>query len=270
MNYPGYPNYQAPAAPSFQPQVAPTPPQYVITAPAAKGSKSIPVKARPTAEKASTRKVSAGDQTGNNAAVQQTKDLISDADEFAEYNGTSQSFAGYSYKQNEDKFYNMSTKHEDDKNVFPGRNDSSSFKNDEFAEKEKESNDISENDSVKKAEKEESQNKEQKSSDEPDYKDEIEKEAVEQEKQADRKAEEEEGHHDDNDDDDDDDDDEDDDSDDEDDEDEPNDDEDEDLKSEGHSPHDNTRQKDDINNPAEQSFAVSPTVLPGMCPPCRK
>lgn len=235
-----------------------------MTASAAKGSKSIPVKARPTAEKASTRKVSSVNLTGNKGAVPQTKDLISDADEFAEYNGTSQSFAGYSYKQNEDKFYHGSTEHEDDKSAFSGRNDSSPFKA-QLTEKENE--DIPEKDSIKKAEKDESQKKEDKSSqsDEPDYKDEIEKEAVEQEKEADRKAEEEEGHNDDDDDDD-----EDDDSDDdEDDEDEQNNDDD-DLKDEGRSVHHNTRQKDDINNPAEQSFAVSPKVLPGMCPPCRK
>lgn len=232
-----------------------------MTAPPAKDSKSIPVKARPTAEKASTRKVSSGDQTGNTGALPQTKDLISDVDEFEEYNGTAQSFAGYSFKQNEEKFYNSSTKHEDDKSAFPTRNDSSSFKT-QFGENQ--GNDIPGKHSIEKDEKKESQKKEQKSSDEPDYKDEIEKEAVEQEKEADRKAEEEGDHNDDNDEDDDDD------EEDEDDDDEQDDDDEDDSKDEGLSENDNTMQKDDINNPAEQSFAVSPTVLPGMCPPCRE
>lgn len=206
-----------------------------MTAPPAKDSKAIPVKARPTAEHASTRKVSTGNHTGNSGALPQTKDLISDADEFAEYNGTEQSFAGYSSKQNEEKYYNSSTKHEDDKE------------------------DSSEEDDNK-----ESQKKEQTSSDEQDYKDEIEKEAVEQEREDDRKAEEEGNHNDDNDEDDDDD------EEDEDDEDEQNDDDEDESKEEGHSENANTMLKDDINNPAEQSFAVSPTVLPGMCPPCRE
>ena len=213
-----------------------------MTAPPAKDGKSIPVKARPTAEHASTRKVSSGNLTGNKGALSQTKDLISDADEFAEYNGTEQSFAGYSYKQNEEKFYNNSTKHEDDKSIL------------------KENDSTEEDDSKAK----ESQKTEHTSSDEPDYKDEIEKEAVEQEKEADRKAEEERDHNDDNDEEDDED------EDDEDDEDEQNDDDEDDSNEEGHSENDNTMQKDDINNPAEQSFAVAPTVLPGMCPPCRE
>ena len=202
-----------------------------MTATPAKDGKAIPVKARPTAEHASTRKVSTGNQTRSSGAMPQTKDSISDADEFAEYNGTEQSFAGYSYKQNEEKYYNSSTKHKDD------MDDSS---------------------------KEDDKKKEQTSSDEPDYKDEIEKEAVEQEKEADRKAEEEEDHNDDNDEDDDDD------EEDEDDEDEQYDDDEDDSKEEGHPENANTMQKDGINNPAEQSFAVSPTALPGMCPPCRK
>lgn len=240
VNYPGYPSYQPQAAPSFQPQVVPTSPRYVMTAAPAKDGKAVPVKARPTAEHASTRKMSSGNQTGRPGALSQTKDLISDADEFTEYNGTEQSFAGYSYKQNEEKFYNSSIKHEDDKSAFPG------------------------NDSTEKNDKKESEKREQTSSDEPDYKDEIEKEAVEQEKEADRKAEEEGDHHDDNDED------EDEDEEDEDDEDEQNDDDDDDPKEAGHSENNNTMQKDDINNPAEQTFAVSPTVLPGMCPPCRE
>jgi len=206
-----------------------------MTAPPVKQSKAIPVKARPTAEHASTRKVSTGNHTGNTGALPQTKDLISDADEFAEYNGTEQSFAGYSYKQNEEKYYDSSTKQEDNKD-----------------------------DSSEEDENIESQKKEQTSSDEPDYKDEIEKEAVEQEKEADRKAEDEGNHNDDNDKDDDDD------EEDEDDKDEQNEDDDDDSKEEGHLENANTMQKDDLNSPAEQSFAVSPKVLPGMCPPCRE
>lgn len=206
-----------------------------MTAPPAKDDKAIPVKARPTAEHAATRKVSIGNQTGNTGALPQAKDSISDAYEFAEYNGTEQSFAGYSYKQNEEKYYNNSTKHEDDKEDPSEENDNK-----------------------------ESRKKEQTSSDEPDYKDEIEKEAVEQERKADQKAEEEGDHNDDNDEDDDED------EEDEDDEDEQNDDDEDDSKEEGHSGSANTTLKDDINNPAEQSFAVSPTVLPGMCPPCRE
>lgn len=208
-----------------------------MTAPPAKDGKAMPVKARPTAEHASTRKVSTGNKTGNTGALPQTRDLISDADEFAEYNGTAQSFAGYSYKKNEEKYYNSSTKHEDDKKDSSEENDNK-----------------------------ESRKKEQTSSDEPDYKDEIEKEAVEQERKADQKAEQDGRHNDDNDEDDDED------EEDEDDEDEQNDDDEDedDFKEEGHSENASTTQKDDIYNPAEQSFAVSPTVLPGMCPPCRE
>ena len=171
--------------------------------------------------------------------------------------------------------------------MFPERNYSSSFTS-QFGgkestavhqTKEKVDKKVPENDSSKKAEKEQSQTKAQDYSIEHDYKDDIEKEAVEQEKEADDKAEKEGAENQENDytdgdddDDDDDDDDVDDDSESDDikDEDDHHDVDDDNEEEIGHFHKNSMKQDDRINNPADQSFAVSPTVVPGMCPPCRK
>ena len=252
--------------------MAPTSPHYANPGPAAKNSKANPVKARPTSEKASTRKVSSWDQQESDRnASPQTKGFISDADDYHEFNGTEQSFAGYDFKQNEDKFYSSTGKHDDENKEFLTKNDSNPLTTQLILENENDH--VQENNSITPTRENDKENvKQQKSSEEPNYKDEIEKEAVEQEKEADRMAENEE-HKDDEDDDDDDNDNDDDDDDDNDDE---EDDEDDDERNDNDDNHqgqhapDNKGQKDDIYNPANQSFSVSPTVLPGMCPPCRK
>lgn len=276
VNYPGYPSYQSPAVPSFQSQVVPTPPQYAANAPPAKGTSVAPVKAKPTGEKASTRRVSAEDGKDAKSAVSpQSKGYISDTDDHAEYNATEQSYAGYNARENEEMFYNNSAKHEDDKGMYPERNYSSSFTA-QFTGKEnttlqqtkdEDNKKLPENGSPEKADEDKSQQKEQQSSDEHDYKDEIEKEAVEQEKEADEKAEKEGQQHDKDDNDDEE---EDDDSDDNEDDDSDDNDDDDNEEDMGHSQKDSMEQNGSINNPADRLFAVSPTVVPGMCPPCRE
>ena len=269
--------------PSFQSPLVPTQPQYAVNARPAKGTNAAPVKAKPTSEKAFTRRIFSQDSvktSGNeNAASPQTKGIISEAEELAEYNATEQSYAGYNDRKNEEKFYNISAKQEDDRGVFPENNVSSSFTT-EFLGKEnttvqqpkdKGDKNLPENDSLKEGNEKNAHQNEKHSSDETDYKDEIEKEAVEQEKEADKKAEQE-GPQNDEDDDDDDSDDNDDDNDDDD------DDDDDDERSNngdieediGHSSKDSMKQDDGNSNPADKSFAVSPTIVPGMCPPCRK
>ena len=259
----------------------PTARQYVVNTSPSTATNVVPVKAKPTAEKASTRRISPENATegssnrknSKGSSSPQIKGIISDADDKAEYNAVEQSYAGYNAKENEEKFYDNSANYKDDKSALLERNDSSPFtpqferrENTTLQQRKEEDNkQLSENETPKKVVKQESQQKGKHSSDENDYKDEIEKEAVEQEKEADEKAEKKGP----TDEDDDDDDDENDDADDDDDDDEQNDGEDgeDDVR---HFSKDSTKQDDGINNPANRSFAVSPTVVPGMCPPCRK
>ena len=293
--YPGYSSYKHPVSLSFQSPIAPTPPQYAVSnnAPSIKHrTDTAPIKARPTAVKAATRRISFedGEKTKQNPkdASPQIKQIISGVDDQAEYNRTDQSYAGYNVRENEKQFYGGFSEDSDGKGVFPEKDDSASASKEQYssAVQQPEKNadgKLPENYLPKNAAKDTSQQNEDDSSKPHDYKDEIEKEAVEQEKEADEKAEKEgskkqgtrhdgnidEDVDDEDDDLDDDDDDEDDDSNDTRDEDE-NDNDDDDDKEKGRFNDDSMRQENRIDNPADQSFAVSPQVLPGMCPPCRK
>ena len=287
-NYPGYSSYKPPVSLSFQSPIAPTPPQYAVSnnAPSIKHrTDTAPIKARPTAVKAATRRISFedGEKTKQNPkdASPQIKQIISGVDDQAEYNGTDQSYAGYNVRENEKQFYGGFSEDSDGKGVFPEKGDSASASKEQYssAVQQPEKNadgKLPENYLPKNAAKNEDD-----SSKLHDYKDEIEKEAVEQEKEADEKAEKEgsekqgtrhDGNIDEDEDDDvddEDDDNEDDDSNDTRDEDENYDDDDDD-KEKGRFNDDSMKQENRIDNPADQSFAVSPRVLPGMCPPCRK
>ena len=274
----------------------PTPPQYAVfnNAPSTKDrTDTAPIKARPTAEKAATRRISFedGEETKQNPkdASPQIKQIISGVDDQAEYNGTDQSYAGYNVRENEKQFNGDFSKDSNGKGMFPEKGDSTSASKAQYSsvvqQPEKNADGkLPENYLPKNAAKDKSQQNEDDSSKLHDYKDEIEKKAVEQEKEADEKAEKEGSEKqgtrqdgnidedvDDEDDDlhDDDDDNEDYDSNDTRDEDK-NDYDDDDDKEKGRFNDDSMKQENRIDNPADQSFAVSPRVLPGMCPPCRK
>ena len=273
----------------------PTPPQYAVSnnAPSTKDrTDTAPIKARPTAVKAATRRISFedGEKTKQNPkdASPQIKQIISGVEDQAEYNGTDQSYAGYNVRENEKQFYGGFSEDSDGKGVFLEKSDSASASKAQYssAVQQPEKNadgKLPKNYLPKNAARDKSQQNEDDSSKLHDYKDKIEKEAVEQEKEADEKAEKEgsekqgtrqdgnidEDVDDDDDDLDDDDDDEDDDSNDTRDGDE-NDNDDDDDKEKGRFNDDSMKQENRIDNPADQSFAVSPRVLPGMCPPCRK
>ena len=269
----------------------PTLPQYAVSnnAQSTKDrTDTAPIKARPTAVKAATRRISFedGEKTKQNPkdASPQIKQIISGVDDQAEYNGTDQSYAGYNVRENEKQFYGGFSEDSDDKGVFPEKGDSASASKAQYssAVQQPEKNadgKLPEDYLPKNAAKDKSQQNEDDSSKLHDYKDEIEKEAVEQEKEADEKAEKEGsekqgtrqgGNIDEDDDvDDDDDDNEDDDSNDTRDEDE-NYDDDDNGKEKRRFNDDSMKQENKIDNPAHQPFAVSPRVLPGMCPPCRK
>lgn len=274
----------------------PTPPQHTVSnnAPSSKDrTDTAPIKARPTAVKAATTRISFedGEKTKQNPkdASPQIKQIISGVDDQAEYNGTDQSYAGYNVRENEKQFYGGFSEDSDDKGVFPEKGDSASASKAQYSsavqQPEKNADEkLPKNYLPKNAARDKSQQNEDDSSKLHDYKDEIEKEAVEQEKEADEKAEKEGSEKqgtrhdgnidedvDDEDDDvgDDDDEHEDDDSDDTRDEDE-NDYDDDDDKENGRFNDVSLKQENRVNNPADQSFAVSPRVLPGMCPPCRK
>ena len=275
----------------------PTTPQYAVSnnAPSTKDrTDTAPIKARPTAVKAATRRISFEDEekTKQNPkdASPQIKQIISGVDDQAEYNGTDQSYAGYNVRENEKQFYGGFSKDSDGKGVFPEKGDSAIASKAQYSStvQQPETNvdgKLPENYLPKNAAKDKSQQNEDDSSKLHDYKDDIEKLAVEQEKEADEKAEKEgsekqgtrhDGNIDedvddeDDDVDDDDDDNEDDDSNDTRDEDENDYDDDDDDKGKGRFNDDSMKQGNRIDNPADQSFAVSPRVLPGMCPPCRK
>lgn len=295
----GYSSYKPPVSLSFQSPIVPTTPQYAISnnAPFIKDrTDTAPIKARLTAEKAATRRISFedGEKTKQNPkeASPQIKQIISGVDDQAEYNGTDQSYAGYDVRENEKQFYGGFSKDSDGKGIFPEKGDSTSASIAQYssAVQQPEKNadgKLPENFLPKNAKKDKSQQNEDDSSKLHDYKDEIEKEALEQEKEADEKAEKEGSEKqgtrhggnivedvDDEDEDEDDDVDDDDDIEDDDsnytrDEDE-SDNNDDDDKEKGRFNDDSLTQENRVNNPADQSFAVSPRVLPGMCPPCRK
>ena len=94
-----------------------------MNAQSAKDANAVPIKARPTAEKTSTRRISSEDEPNmkqnqkdtKNAASPQTKGIISDVEDQAEYNGTEQSYAGYNAKENEKQFYENYPKYDDGK-----------------------------------------------------------------------------------------------------------------------------------------------------------